>query len=153
MKKLIFLTSIILFASCKSHQKMSENEPFAYELIAQSTLHGNGKEGFEPGLYKISDKTQWQDFLKKMNSVNDESSKLKFDSIDFDKYMLVAIFDKILPYGGVKFFIDKVDNTKDTIKFITKHEEPQGFIAIQVVNQPFILLKIKKTNKALETSN
>lgn len=148
MKHLIILASIVLFATCKSHQKISKNEPFAYQLIAQSTLHGNGAEGFEPGLYKITNENQWHDFLKKINTVNEESSKFKSDQIDFDKYMIVAIFDKILHQGGVKFYIKFVENTKDTIKFITAHEMP-GQMAIQVMNQPYILIKIKKTDKTL----
>ncbi len=153
MKKLIIITSIILFAACKSNKKIAQNKPFAYQLIAQSTLHGNGAEGFKPGLYKIIDKKQWQDFLKKMNTVNNESSKFDFDNPDFDKYMIVAIFDKVLPYGGVKFYIDKVENTRDTIEFVTKHKEPEGQMSIQVMNQPYILIKIKKTDKALVVSN
>ncbi len=153
MKKLIIITSIILFAACKSNKKIAQNKPFAYQLLAQSTLHGNGAEGFEAGLYKISDKAQWQDFLKKINTVNNESSKFNPDNPDFDKYMIVAIFDKVLSYGGVKFSIGKVENTKDTVKFVTKHEEPEGQMSIQVMNQPYILIKIKKTDKALVVSN
>ncbi len=153
MKHLIILASIVLFASCKSHQKVSKNEPFAYQLLAQSTLHGNGAEGFKPGLYKITDERQWQEFLKKINTVNNESAKFKLDHVDFDKYMIVAIFDRVLHQGGTKFYIKSVENTKDTVKFITSHEVPQGQFAIQVINQPYILIKIKKTDKALAVSN
>ena len=149
MKKLLLLLSIILFAACKSHKKTAQNKAFAYELIAQSTLHGNGAEGFKPGLYKITDKKQWQAFLKKINKVNDESRKFILDNPDFEKYMLVAIFDRILSHGGVKFYIDKVENTPDTIKFITAHQSPQGQMSIQVMNQPYIIVKIKKTDKRL----
>ena len=153
MKKLLILSSIILFAACKSQQKTMKNKAFAYELIAQSTLHGNGAEGFKPGLYKIIDKKQWQDFLQKINKVNDESRKFKIDKIDFDKYIIVAIFDKIIGHGGVKFYIDRVENTPDAIKFITTHQSPQGQMSIQVMNQPYIIVKIKKTDKRLELVN
>lgn len=154
MKHLIIIIStIILFAACKTHQKAGQKNAFAYQLIAQSTLHGNGAEGFEPGLYKITDKKQWQEFLKKINKVNNESDGFKLDHIDFDKYILVAIFDKILHQGGVKFYIKMVENTKDTIKFVTDHKAPQGQFAIQVMNQPYILIKIKKTGKKLVVSN
>ena len=153
MKKLLFLSTIILFAACKSHKKTAQNNAFAYELIAQSTLHGNGAEGFKPGLYKIKDKQEWQDFLQKINKVNDESRKFNFDKINFDKYIIVAIFDKIIGHGGVKFYIDRVENTPDTIKFITAHQSPQGQMSIQVMNQPYIIVKIKKTGKALVASN
>ena len=153
MKKLLFLSTVILFIACKSHQKTMKNKAFAYELIVQSTLHGNGAEGFKSGLYKISDNAQWQAFLKKINTVNNESSKFNPGNLDFDKFMIVAIFDKILSHGGVKFYIDKVENTRDTVKFITKHQAPQGQMTIQVMNQPYILIKIKKTDKVLVTSN
>ena len=149
MKKILVLSTIILFASCKSHKKTVKNKAFAYELIVQSALHGNGAEGFKPGLYKIADKKQWQDFLQKINKVNDESRKFKIDKIDFDKYIIVAIFDKIIGHGGVKFYIDRVENTPDTIKFITAHQSQPGQMSIQVMNQPYIIIKIKKTDKRL----
>ena len=153
MKKLIILTTIVFFAACKSQQNSNQNQAFSYELVVQSTLHGDGKEGFEPGLYKISDKKQWQEFLKKINSVNEESGKFKLENLDFDKYMLVAIFDKVLTHGGVKFYIDRVENTPDNINIVTLHEAPKGQFAIQVMNQPYIIIKIQKTDKRLVLSN
>jgi len=149
MNKIVVLSSIILFAACKSHKKIAQNNAFAYELIAESTLHGNGAEGFKPGLYKITDKKQWQAFLQKINKVNDESHNFKLENPDFEKYIIVAIFDRILSHGGVKFYIDKIENTANTIKFIMAHQSPQGQMSIQVMNQPYIIVKIKKTDKRL----
>ena len=158
MKKLLFLSSIILLAACKSQQSSMtsstpKNEAFAYELVAQSTLHDIGKNAFAPGLYKFSDKAHWDKFLQKMQLANEENAKFKLDKIDFEKEMLVAIFDKILSHGGVKFYIDRVENTPDAIKFITAHQSRQGQMSIQVMNQPYIIVKIKKTDKRLELIN
>ncbi len=158
MKKLLFLSTVILFAACKSQRNVQsstseKNSAFAYEFVAQSTLHNIGKKAFAPGLYKFTDKARWDKFVQKMQESNEANAKFKLENPDFDKYMLVAIFDRILSHGGVKFYIDKVENTDNSITFITAHQSPQGQMSIQVMNQPYIIVKIKKTDKRLKWVN
>ncbi len=145
MNKLIFLSMIILW-SCKTSKNITET-PVPFENLGQGALYGNGKEGFLPKLYVIDNPTEWAEFLQKMNTVNDESKKLKTTQIDFDQKMVLALFDRVLGSGGAKIQIEKITETPDEIHVYARHIAPQGSIGTMVMNQPYHIISTKKINK------
>jgi len=156
MKHLILLLILSLSTACSCYNKTQmkqENKAFAYQIIAQSSLHGNGAEGIEAGHYIIDNEKDWQQLLKKMNKVNDETVKFSTTDIDFDNEMIVAVFDPVLTSGGIKLIVKQVEVLPDRIKLYVGHQEPTGRFATMVMNQPYLIIKVNKTDKKIEVIN
>ena len=156
--KALYLLPLILLMSCGNTKKTAENKSkttlqkkeISFTTIAQSSLYGNGKEGIEAGLYTIKDQKSWKEFLAKMNKVNDESLKFSTTRIDFDKQMVVAVFDRVLGAGGVKINIDKIIETPEKVQVVVTHKRPQGGFATMVMNQPYHIVVLPKIDKEFE---
>ena len=156
--KALYILPLILLMSCGSTKKSTQNDAqkavqekvIDFATIAQASLHGNGKEAIEAGLYPVKDKKAWKELLAKMNKVNDETQKFKTLDIDFDKQMIVAVFDRVLGAGGVKINIDKIIETPEKVQVVVSHKHPQGGFATMVMNQPYHIVVLPKIDKEFE---
>ncbi len=150
---ILSLLSLLLF-NCNSSkplkQTVQKNTKVNYKIVAQSALHGNGAEQIKPGSYIIKDQKSWQDLLKKMDRVNNESSKFAINEIDFDKSMIVAVFDPVMGSGGVKLKVNQVKETEDMLIVSVGHKHPQEQLSIMVMNQPYLILMLPKTDKKIK---
>ena len=156
--KTFYLLPLILLMSCGSTKKPAEDKAqksvqekiIDFKTIAQASLHGNGAEGIDAGLYTIKDKKAWKELLAKMNSVNDETKKFTDTNIDFEKQMVVAVFDRVLGAGGVKINIDKIIEPPGNVQVVVSHKRPQGGFATMVMNQPYHIVVLPKIDKEFE---
>ncbi len=150
---LLGLLTVLILTQCHSQKNtiptIKKPAKVDYKILGRSTLHGNGAEGIQPGHYIIKDEVAWEKLLAKMDRVNHESQKITSQKIDFDKSMVVAVFDPVLGAGGVSLKVNKIEETDDAILIKIGHQTPSGQLAIQVMNQPYILIELPKTGKKI----
>ena len=120
--------------------------PIDTVLIGQGELYGNGQEDIPEQKAVIRDSETWNELLQKMNSVNGVSDSFTETDIDFTKYMVVAVFDKVENTGGYSIQIEKVLDVGKEIKVIIYKTSPGGFTT-QVITQPFHIVKIPASSK------
>lgn len=147
VKNVLILSFLILITSCKgtdsaTTQKQENNA----EKLAGGSLYGNGNEGFDKGHQLIKNRVDLKAFIKKMNQSNDVIKPKSIDLIDFDDSMLLAIFDKVRTTGGYSLVFDEVKQEKGRYIVKTNMEKP-GEMASSVMTQPYLILKLPKTDK------
>ncbi len=152
MKTWYIILTVLFLTGCGTQQKTTEmNQELSFKTIAQSSLYGNGKEKIQKGIYTIKSLTEWNNLLEKMNKVNNEKEKMIPLEIDFDKSMVIAVFDNVLGSGGVKVQINKIEETPEQIIVYAGHSTPMGF-ATMVMNQPYHLVLTQKSDKPVKLS-
>lgn len=139
-----------LAACCTTEEVVQGNvEPpkhIEMEEINQAVLTGNGEEpvGFEKG-YAIRNQEDWDALRVKMNAVNHAQGDV---SIDFERSIVVAFFDKIRPNGGYTLEIVEIIESDIVIKVMYKSIAPSG-MATDIMTQPFHIVKIPKAEKLI----
>jgi len=157
MKQLKSLFSIILlvlcvfvFSSCSDSDEddaCQEISDIDFVEIGNGTLSGGGKENILASNLVISNETDWQDLMSKMNTVNDVTSRFTETVIDFDQYQIIAVFLNIKG-SGWEVEIETVQEEREGIYVYTKEKE----FASAVMTQPFCIVKIPKTDKEVRFS-
>ena len=147
----LFILLLLLFANCNSNQSLmkKQTKEIKFITLAQASLHGNGREGISEGNYIIKDEKSFENLFSKMNSVNRESIKFKEYKVDFDKEMIIAVFSRVLGSGGSKIFVDKVIETPKNYQVKIQYKTGGG-MAIMVMNQPYHIIVVPKTDKPVE---
>ncbi|MCF6308822.1 MAG: hypothetical protein L3J09_12850 [Flavobacteriaceae bacterium] len=144
MKNVILILFVFcLLISCnKDEENTIEIIPI---LISKSELYGNGEEEINQSNLVITDSVNWVELIMKMDSVNNTSNSFTEIDVDFSQFQIIAIFDEIRPNSGssIEILSIKEDESNITVSI--------GFISsngdIPVINQPFHIVKIKKTEK------
>ena len=120
----------------------------AFTTISNGTLHGDGSEEIAESNMVINNANDWQDLITKMNSVNNVSDNFSETNIDFNNYLVLAVFLEVKRYGwGVE--IVKIIESKNNL-IVSKKEIPS---IAAVITQPFSIVKILKTDKPIEFDN
>ncbi|MEL1255639.1 protease complex subunit PrcB family protein [Flavobacterium sp. DGU38] len=158
MKKIVLILGILFFLiSCNNNDLETSPEssspeslpgsPITFSTIGQYNLYGNGDENISKSNLVISDAISWKNLIAKMNTRNNVSNNFTETNIDFTKYQIIAIFDKIQPSGGHSIDITLItENQKDiTIKI----EKLKTGDATLVMTQPFHIVKIAKSDKTI----
>ena len=84
-------------------------------------------------------------FIKsQMNIINNVTDNFTETNIDFNNYMLIAIFLEI-KYSGWEVDISEILETNNNINVYKIEKEA----ATTVMSQPFAIVKIQKSNKAV----
>lgn len=140
---IFFVLCVFVFSSCNDDDDCCVDIPTIDFLeIGQGTLSGGGKENISKSNLVITNDTDWQNLLNKMNTVNDVTSGFTEKMIDFDRYQVIAVFLDIKS-SGWEVEIEKVTEEKGKIYVTTKEKE----FASTVMTQPFCIVKIVKTDK------
>lgn len=127
-----------------------EEDPFkdsGLDLIGITHIIGgtlNGSEGIEKSNRVITNATDWQELMAKMNSVNDLTEHFKETEIDFERYIVIAIFLE-MKTSGWKVEINEIKESNNHITVSTKEQA----YSTTVITQPFHIVKIPKTNKEI----
>ena len=121
--------------------------PINVTEIGQNNLYGSGEENILQQNLTISDTETWNDLLDKMNTANNESDEFTETDIDFEEFVVIAVFDKI--YGNGGHSIDIIKITENENKVIVKIENIMGGDATSIMTQPFHIVKIPKTDKLI----
>lgn len=149
MKKIILaLLTFSLFYNCDKNELINENEIIEYSIISKGNLFGAGDEKILKQNVIIDNETDWSTLISKMDAVNNTSDSFTEKDIDFLKYDVIAIFDNIKSNGGYEYNVET--NSSETItNVIIESIAPEGSAAT-VITQPYILIKINKSDIPIE---
>ena len=143
MKRVILILFISLVAiSCKNDDNELSN--IDVTLIAQNNLYGEGDEGISGQNIVISDSNTWNDLIAQMDSVNQISNTFTEININFNEFMVIAVFDEVRGNGGHLIELDITKNSEGIIVDISDLF-PQGDDSL-VITQPFHIVKIPVTS-------
>ena len=146
----LLLGSTLLFTSCKTCKSAVEpasgNAKVDYEVVQTGVFYGDGQEGLQEGGFVIGGKEEFQEFMKKANSVNETVNTV---DIDFEKEQLLVYVDRVRPSAGHSLNPDVIYETNDVITVNLILEKPDG-IASEVITQPFIILKITRSQSKVD---
>lgn len=147
MKKyvLLFLCSIFfIISSCSSDN--DENT----ESKTPVTIHQIGK-GNLVGTYVtqqnmvITTTAQWSALLSNLDASNNISGGFTETNIDFNQYMIIAVFDEVYSNGGHSIDIMTVDENLQNI--VVDVEKLLTGNVTTVVTQPYHIVKVQKSTK------
>jgi hypothetical protein len=143
-QKFLFLLSLALvWTNCKSDDGSSQ-DPVDFIIIAKNNLHGNGSEGLVSQNIIVRNTDEWNALIEQMESVNEQSDQFSETDIDFNQSLLVAVFDELRPTGGYSLDLKLKQSDSKIVVEIHKNK-PEG-MAITVITQPYIIVKIDKTD-------
>ncbi len=147
MKKMILILSILLtIYSCSvndNNQNLPQNKGF--DVIYNGVLSGDGSEGITQSKMVINNTIDWQNLITQMNSFNNVSGNFSETDINFDNYLIIAVFLEVKPNGWEVEITDITENENSSV-VSTKETE---FIS-SVITQPFSIVKIRRTEKTIE---
>lgn len=93
----------------------------------------------------ITNTTQWNNLLADLDSTNNVSGSFTETNIDFNQYMVIAVFDEVYNNGGHSIDIISVIETSQNIEVDVEKLLPGN--ATSVVTQPYHIVKIPKILK------
>ncbi|WP_143885631.1 protease complex subunit PrcB family protein [Chryseobacterium binzhouense] len=146
MKKLLlFLLISVLFInySCNDKDENIESKTqINFQLIGKGELIGNSLT--QQNLV-ITNSAQWTTLLNTLDANNDVSGGFTETNIDFNQYMVIAVFDQTYLNGGHSIDIIAVDETASNLE-INVEKLLQGNVT-SIVTQPYHIVKIPKIAK------
>lgn len=94
----------------------------------------------------INNTIDWENLMSQMNnSFNTVTDNFSEIDIDFDNYLIIAVFLDVKPSGWEV----KITNiTENESSLVISTNETQ--FASSVITQPFSIVKIRRTEKAIE---
>lgn len=144
MKKIAVVCLLVSLFSCHSYKDID----VSLNVMAKGNLHGDGREGISAQNTMITSAEKWDKLKTKLKINRALVQKLDTISIDFDKQMVIALFDKQRRTGGHQIFIGESLQGPKEIVFTVKTTHPDG-VASMVMTQPFYLATIPKTDKPI----
>lgn len=119
----------------------------SFTEIEQENLYGNGQENIIKQNLAISNSNSWNELINKMNTVNDASEGFTETNIDFDNFMVIAVFDKVYGNGGHTIDVTKITENENEVIVSIENILKGG--ATSVMTQPYHIVKIPKTDKLI----
>lgn len=142
---LLLIVNLSIGVSCDNSDGFKQNVEFS--LLGKGELYGNGSEMIQKSNLVIKDSTSWNELMAKMDSVNEVSTDFTETDIDFENYLVIAVFDEIRNYGG--YSIDIIEINEYDQKIIVKIAQILKGGVNAVITQPFHLVKINKSEKSI----
>lgn len=146
MKKLLlFLLISVLFInySCNDKDENIESKTqINFQLIGKGELIGNSLP--QQNLV-ITNSAQWTTLLNTLDANNNVSGGFTETNIDFNQYMVIAVFDQTYLNGGHSIDIIAVDETASNLE-VNVEKLLQGNVT-SIVTQPYHIVKIPKIAK------
>lgn len=146
MKKLLlFLLISVLFInySCNDKDENIESKTqINFQLIGKGELIGNSLS--QQNLV-ITNSAQWTTLLNTLDANNNVSGGFTETNIDFNQYMVIAVFDQTYLNGGHSIDIIAVDETASNLE-VNVEKLLQGNVT-SIVTQPYHIVKIPKIAK------
>ena len=146
MKKylLLFLCSIFfIISSCSDNEENTESKtPVTVHQIGKGDLVGT----YVPQQNMVITTTaQWSALLSNLDAFNNISGGFTETNIDFNQYMIIAVFDDVYSNGGHSIDIMTVDENLQNI--VVDVEKLLTGNVTTVVTQPYHIVKVQITTK------
>lgn len=119
-------------------------------IVAKGNLTGNGKEQFSKQSVVISDSVTWKKLIVGMNSVSDVSGSFLETHIDFTQYTVLAVFDDVRPTLGYSIDINIVEDDKKVYVEVINKMPSGNVLTALITTQPYLIVKIPKTEKTIQ---
>ncbi|MTK06051.1 MAG: hypothetical protein F8N38_05745 [Hungatella sp.] len=149
MNKCLLILLVVLLVGCVQENGYNSVTP---TIIAKGNLMGNGREQISKQIIVVSDSLGWNRLVTKMNSVNNVSAGFLEKKIDFTQYTVLAIFGDVEGSGGYSIDLNVFeDNMKVYVEAVYKM--PLGSIVSMVITQPYLIVKIPRTQKLIQFSS
>ncbi len=148
MKNIILILSIVASIYCcnnnKDNQAFPQNKEF--NAIYHGTLGGNGSEGITQSNMVIDNTSNWQNLMSQMNNrFHKVSDSFSETDIDFDNYLIIAVFLDVKP-SGWEVKITNITENENNLIISTK----ETVFLTTVITQPFSIVKIPVTDKTID---
>ncbi|WOC39956.1 protease complex subunit PrcB family protein [Polaribacter sp. HL-MS24] len=147
MRNIILILSInlSLFSCNDSKNENTFPQNIVFTVISNDILSGNGSEGIVKSNMVINNTSDWQNLLTQMNSVNNVSDNFTETTIDFDSYLLIAVFLEVKS-NGWEVKITNITENESSLVVSTNETE---FVSL-VMTQPYSIVKIRRTEKTIK---
>ncbi|TZF84736.1 protease complex subunit PrcB family protein [Pedobacter sp. BS3] len=147
MKRFILLLVLpVLIGMTGCDDKPVIPTPVSLTQISKGNLYGNGQEQIPEEKCVIRSTGDWNQLIERIDQVNNVSQDFSETDIDFDQYMVIAIFDKLQMNGGHAIDITNIVDNDDSIWVKVKYTGPDG-AAPSVITQPYCIAKIPRSDK------
>lgn len=113
--------------------------------IDQDVLYGNGQEGIAQSNMVITNNSDWTTLLSQMDSVNNTTDDFTETDIDFDAFIVIAVFLEIKGSGWEVQIDSVVENDSQILISVTDTAFDNA-----VISQPFHIIKIPVTDKQIQ---
>ncbi|MBP1638679.1 MAG: hypothetical protein H6Q17_262 [Bacteroidetes bacterium] len=118
-------------------------------VVAQGNLYGCIQESIFKSCSIITDNSDWQDLQSKMNSLKDVHSDFEETEIDFSRYDVVAVFDRIRTGSYYTVKLDMVEE-KSMLYIKVKYEKVPNQQTLGSNVQSYLIVKIPKVDKSIQ---
>ncbi len=147
MKKTLLILSLFLFIyscinECDESEFQSTNIDFVE--IGIGSLSGSGQEDIDQSNLVITNQTDWQELIAVIDAIVNVSGNFSETDIDFDNFMLIAVFLE-LKGNGYDVEITNVIENENNITITTQETE---FLTL-VMTQPYHIVKIPVSDKTI----
>src|SRR5690606_39109402 len=134
--KIIFIAIVLVSCSIKDEN----SQEVSVETISKGELYGIEEEAGLTNNYIITNQEQWDIFLNKINSVN---QNVEEESIDFSKFIVLGVIDTFRAYSGYSVEILNVSKKKNNLEIEVQYKNEKGIIPVE--NQPYHIVKIARS--------
>ncbi len=149
----ILAIPFILLISCTKNEGMFKKDisnpkssKVEFVQIAKSNIYGYSDQMPQVNLV-ITSSDRWKKLINQMNNVkNGTSESFTETSVDFNKYIVLAVFDSVYRNGGHSIDISDVVESNYNIVATIEYQNPYGDLT-SIMTQPFEIIKITKTTK------
>lgn len=151
MKTLFISLSFLLLLNCNNDdEEPTPFEPIEIEFttIGQDALTTDGDEGIPESNLIITNSTDWTNLMDQIDTVNSHTDAFNETDIDFDTYLILAIFLEV-KYNGWIVEIDSIIENENVV-LVSYSDTP---MIGDWVAQPFHIVKIPVTSKPIEFIN
>jgi len=149
---LVFLSFFLFFTGCNNDKNNETDNGKDSGLIipvpiAQGELQEVSLQEFPFQNQAIKTQEELDSLINAMNAVNNVNNNFAERYIDFLKYQVIAIFDKVHDNGGWSIDISDITEYPDSI-VVTSQNLKKGN-ATSMITQPYIIAKIPVLNKKI----
>ncbi len=146
-KTIILIVSIFFIVSCNNNETDTTFQPVEIipTLIGKGSLSGN--EGISQSNLVIQNQTDWQNLMNQMDSNGNFTDTFSETDIDFENFMIIAIFDQVHGNDGWTIDIINITENENNIVITIDNLETGGLGG--VITQPFHIVKISISNKPI----
>ncbi len=137
---ILFVLFLFLFGCSENDDSGYEPNSIVQIQISQEQLMGN--ENVPQQNIVINDAVAWESLKV---SMHDRVQFFTETQINFDEFIILAVFDKVYPYGGHSIDITSVMEHQSNVVVKVERLLPGG--AQAAIGQPYHIVKIPITSK------
>lgn len=143
---LIFIMSFSLQNCADNGELPLQSMNVEFTEIGKGSFSGDGAEGINKQNIIITNEEDWNNLKLQMNTVDMYTDFFNETEIDFSKFMIIASFSEIKNQGENSTEISKIVKNLKNITVDILQVGSSDTNAITMTSQPFVIVKITKTN-------